>query len=94
MAIFIGFGIPSDPLAWAQAETPIRPLRDLADERERHNRLHRELNDPSPRPSGIACPKCDGGELVIDRPGWINACNPPSQWATCNKCSNRTTIPA
>lgn len=47
--------------------------------------LHRRMNDPSPRPNGIACPKC-GVELMDSQPMMMLASNPPQKNIHCSTC--------
>jgi hypothetical protein len=48
--------------------------------REAHDRA----NDPSPRPNGIACPKC-GAELY-DTTMMVLTSNPPQKTVGCKEC--------
>jgi hypothetical protein len=82
--IFIGWNIPSDPLAWAEAETPKKKLRSVA-EREANWRDTQAciMN------TGLACPKC-GGELI--RTGGILTSYPPQERLRCDKCSHEVCV--
>jgi hypothetical protein len=61
-------------------KTTLRSLREWNEERDK---LHRELNDPSPRRNGLACPKC-GKEMLDAEPLVTLASYPPQKLVRCS----------
>jgi len=56
---------------------------------EEHNadarKFHQQINDNSPKPNGIKCPKC-GEELFDSTPDIVLTSNPPQYNVHCPKC--------
>lgn len=60
-------------------------LKNLADFNAQRSDLMRQLNDPSPRPNGIACPKC-GAEMNDTAPMITLTSYPPQKNVGCPQC--------
>ena len=60
-------------------------LKSLEESNAESRRLAFEMSDNSPRPNGIACPKC-GEELMDTNPMVTLTSNPPQKNIHCSHC--------
>lgn len=63
-------------------------LKSLQKHNEDNFNYLQQLNDNSPIPNGIACPKC-GEELLDSTPNIVLTSNPPQYNVNCPKCGYR-----
>lgn len=63
-------------------------LKDLKEHNSTARTLYQRLTSNSPRPNGIACPKC-GNELLDSNPRMTLTSNPPQKNTHCSACAYR-----
>lgn len=69
----------------SQERRVMPPLRDLTEHNLDRAREWYGVNDPSPSPNGLACPKC-GSELLDSNPMETLASLPPQKRVHCAEC--------
>ena len=62
-----------------------KKLKSLEESNAESRRLAFAMNDNSPKPNGIACPKC-GEELMDTNPMITLTSHPPQKSTKCSKC--------
>lgn len=65
------------------------PLKSLEDFNKEARERYFKVNDNSPRPNGLACPKCES-ELLDSNPMIVLSSNPPQLNVHCPNCEYRS----
>jgi len=63
----------------------MKKLKSLEESNSQNREFFYKLNDNSPVPNGIACPKC-GEELFDSTPNIVLTSYPPQHNVNCPKC--------
>ena len=63
----------------------MKTLKSLEKSNKDNQWYFQQMNDNSPEPNGIACPKC-GGELLDSTPNIVLTSYPPQYNIHCPKC--------
>jgi len=66
----------------------MKKIKSLEESNSNNRKYFQEMNDNSPKPNGISCPRC-GNELLDSTPNIVLTSYPPQLNVHCPKCDYR-----